>query len=632
MGGGELPLKAAFDLQEVFLNSCKLLPPDKTVLYVGSQKINGASDLFYAPLTVGGQSVLNGLLDSGSMACTLSTEGESKLCADGILLQPSVIPSNVVLISCGGLTVRPICAYDLEIEVYGFKFIVPTLVVPGQKDEFIIGSNVIKHVLRKMKDEKGYWELISSQSGNPECEEFLELLSCTSRWSGSTRPEKLGSVKLRQAVTLFPGCEHLVWGKLPGNAHISPGSTVIVELTTSRSAPRHVLVGRVVSSLWGNRWVPMKVLNPTQSPITLRRNTKLPDVSPCLAVEDVTVTQGLCRSHNVTDSAFTKPFPSIDPMQLLREYGLEDIDIDGCEVSKSCNVSHCDVFSRDRLDCGEAKDFVHRIHLCDERPFRLPYRRIPPAHYHKLREVLSDMEEKGIISKSISEYASPLVMVWKKDGSLRVCTDFRWLNAKTVKDAHLLPHQADCLAALGGNLLFSSVDLTSGFYNVPLHVADRHYTAFTTPMGLYEYNRLPQGLCNSPASFMRMMLSIFGDLNFSSLLCYLDDLLIFARSEQEALTCLEVVFSWLRTSNLKFAPKKCHFLRRSIKFLGHVISSSGVSVDEDKVAVISAFQKKRPDETGWLHTLSKENKIISGHGPLLPKLYPWLFTNCKATV
>ncbi len=266
---------------------------------------------------------------------------------------------------------------------------------------------------------------------------------------------------------------------------------------------------------------------------------------------------------------------------MLHEYGLEDIDIDGCEVSESWKeelasliLSYHDVFSRDRLDCGEAKDFVHRIHLCDERPFRLPYRRIPPAHYQKLREVLSEMEEKGIISKSVSEYASPLVMVWKKDGSLRLCTDFRWLNAKTIKDAHPLPHQADCLAALGGNLFFSSMDLTSGFYNVPLHVSDRHYTAFTTPMGLYEYNRLPQGLCNSPASFMRMMLSIFGDLNFSSLLCYLDDMLFFARSEQEALKRLEVVFSRLRTSNLKLAQKKCHFLRRSIKFLGHVISGS----------------------------------------------------------
>ncbi|KAJ8358416.1 hypothetical protein AAFF_G00441710 [Aldrovandia affinis] len=107
------------------------------------------------------------------------------------------------------------------------------------------------------------------------------------------------------------------------------------------------------------------------------------------------------------------------------------------------------------------------------------------------------------------------------------------------------------------------MDLTSGFYNVPLHESDRKFTAFTTPMGLYEYNRLPQGLCNSPASFMRMMLSIFGDLNFSSLLCNLDDLLVFAPSEEEALRRLEVVFSRLRANNLKLSQKKCNFLRKS---------------------------------------------------------------------
>lgn len=90
------------------------------------------------------------------------------------------------------------------------------------------------------------------------------------------------------------------------------------------------------------------------------------------------------------------------------------------------------------------------------------------------------MEVKGIIRKSQSEYASPLVLVWKKNGDLRICTDFRWLNAKTVKDAHPLPHQADALAALGGNVFFSTMDLTSGFYNVPLF-EEHKYTAFSSP-------------------------------------------------------------------------------------------------------------------------------------------------------
>lgn len=108
------------------------------------------------------------------------------------------------------------------------------------------------------------------------------------------------------------------------------------------------------------------------------------------------------------------------------------------------------------------------------------------------------MEMKGIISKSISDYASPLVMVWKKSGDLRICTDFPLLNSKTVRDAHPVPHQSDCLAALGGNALFSTMDLTSGIYNIPLHESDRRYTAFTTQLGLYKYNRLLQGVCNSP--------------------------------------------------------------------------------------------------------------------------------------
>lgn len=94
------------------------------------------------------------------------------------------------------------------------------------------------------------------------------------------------------------------------------------------------------------------------------------------------------------------------------------------------------------------------------------------------------MEEKGIISKSSSEWASPLVLVWKPSGELKICTDFRWLNQRTEKDTYPLPHQADALAALGGNCFFSTMDLTSGFYNIPIHEDDRKYTACTTPVGI----------------------------------------------------------------------------------------------------------------------------------------------------
>lgn len=133
----------------------------------------------------------------------------------------------------------------------------------------------------------------------------------------------------------------------------------------------------------------------------------------------------------------------------------------------------------------------------------------------------------------------------------------------------------------------STMDLTSGFYNIPIQEEDRKYTVITTPVGLFEYNRMPQGLCNSPVMFARMMMSIFGDQNYLSLLCYLDDLLVFLKSEQEALEQLELVFSRLSNNNLKLSPNKWHFLRRFVKFLGHVTSQKWIQTYEGKVTAIS---------------------------------------------
>ncbi|KAJ8362089.1 hypothetical protein AAFF_G00398070 [Aldrovandia affinis] len=145
------------------------------------------------------------------------------------------------------------------------------------------------------------------------------------------------------------------------------------------------------------------------------------DVFPCLAVEDLPITQGLCRSQcGLSDPPTASPRSAGDPVQLLKDCGLADINVDGCEVSESCRrklaelvLSYQDVFSEISLTV-ERRRSSSTVSASDDRPFRLLYRRVPPGHYQQLREVLSDMEMKGIISKSLSEYASPLVMVWKR--------------------------------------------------------------------------------------------------------------------------------------------------------------------------------------------------------------------------
>ncbi|KAI4878077.1 hypothetical protein NFI96_011685, partial [Prochilodus magdalenae] len=421
------------------------------------------------------------------------------------------------------------------------------------------------------------------------------MLAGVNRWRGATLPDKIGTVRCNSAVCLEPGREYLVWGRLPKSVKVSPGSAVLTEPTSSHSAPRGIMVAKLVVSLWSDGWVPLKLMNTSGSPVLLRRNARIADLFPCIALEDwddADTNSSALASCPMSVSACADTSCSVGAT--LGSIGLDEIDISACDVSDQCKqelsdliMKFEDIFSRNHLDCGIAKGFVHRIHLSDPRPFRLPFRRVPPSQYQQLRKVLTEMEENEIIRKSTSEYASPLVLVWKKNGDLHICTDFRWLNRRTLKDAYPLPHQADCLAALGGNSLFSTMDLTSGFYNMPLHEHDRKYTAFTTPMGLFEYNRLPQGLCNSPGSFMRMMSTIFGDQNYLSLLCYLDDLIVFGPDERTALDRLEMVFKRLRLHNLKLAPKKCYFLRRSVKFLGHIIDETGVSTDPCKVESIS---------------------------------------------
>uniref|UniRef100_A0A3B3SNI1 Gypsy retrotransposon integrase-like protein 1 n=1 Tax=Paramormyrops kingsleyae TaxID=1676925 RepID=A0A3B3SNI1_9TELE len=487
-----------------------------------------------------------------------------------------------------------------------------------------------------MKSSKDYWRVTAQNcdvSEGSDTSLFLDMMAGVTRWQGAEIPSKVGTVKLTQAVTLLAGHEHLVWGRLPKNILLSPGSTVIVEPTSSKSMPRNILVGRVITSMWSDGYIPMKIMNLSGQPVTLKRNCKLADVSPCVAAEDFTVFQNTSQVEIKDQSAAYPQSNCADLEKKLAEVGLEGIDINFCQISHSTQqelvqllISHNDIFSKHALDCGEAKGFSHRIRLIDERPFRLPYRRVPPAHYQKLRQALTDMEDQDIIRKSTSEFASPLVMVWKKDGSLRICTDFRWLNARTLKDAHPLPHQSDCLASLGGNVYFSTMDLTSGFYNIPMHEEDKKYTAFITPLGLHEYNRMPQGLCNSPASFMRMMLSVFGDLNFTQLLCYLDDLLVFAATEKEALSRLEVVFQRLRQHNLKLSPKKCHLLQTSVRFLGHVVKGGGVAVDPGKVEVISRMTTSDLMEDDKITPLAKRIKSFLG----MIFYYQHFIANCSA--
>lgn len=222
-------------------------------------------------------------------------------------------------------------------------------------------------------------------------------------------------------------------------------------------------------------------------------------------------------------------------------------------------------------------------------PVRVPPRRIP-AHYRaQVQKMIEKMLEEGIIEESSSPWMAPAVFVPKKSGEPRMCIDYRELNKKTYKDAYPLPLADEVQDRLAGSTIFSTLDLRSGYWQMPVHDSDQHKTAFCPGpgLGLFEFKRMPFGLTGAPSSFQRMMDKIFRDLPFVS--NYIDDLLIHSTDEISHKQHLEEVFHRLQEVGLTLRGEKCRIGLSQVTYLGHVFSASGMTPDEEKVKAVQSW-------------------------------------------
>ena len=245
-----------------------------------------------------------------------------------------------------------------------------------------------------------------------------------------------------------------------------------------------------------------------------------------------------------------------------------------------------DVFSQGEDDLGCTPLLEHTIETHGP-PLRQPYRRQNPAVRREEMVQVQQMLASDVIRPSNSPWASPVVMVKKKDGNLRFCVDFRQLNAATVKDAHPLPRIDDLLDALHWARWFSSLDLKSGYWQVPIMERDKEKTAFRTSSGqLYEFNQVPFGLCNSPATFSRLMDRVLSGLHWETCLFYLDDIIVFSSTWGEHLARLRQVFERLKHADLKLGAEKCAFAAKEVRYLGHRVTEEGLLPDSALLAAI----------------------------------------------
>ena len=276
-------------------------------------------------------------------------------------------------------------------------------------------------------------------------------------------------------------------------------------------------------------------------------------------------------------------------LQQLAEGCCSELSQGEKDVFYNLLLTYADVLASSSSDLGRTDRLRHRIDTGSSSPVRQPVRRISPGRREEVKGLLNQMLERGVIEPSSSPWASPVVLVQKKDGTTRFCIDYRKLNYATRKDAYPLPRIDMTQDALHGSQWFTTLDLLSGYWQVQVEDDDKEKTAFCTTEGLYQFKVMPFGLCNAPATFQRLMDLVLSGLQWSQCLVYLDDIVVLGRSFEEHIRDLDSVFKRLRESGLHLKPSKCSFFRKQVHYLGHIISRDGVATDPQKTAKVATW-------------------------------------------
>ena len=458
----------------------------------------------------------------------------------------------------------------LSLTIDGSNFVTPFNVAPNLSESVILGSKFLK--------------------------KHGAVINCGTNTLSLNTKSQLRVIKKQE---IPPHSQSVLCAKISNQL---PANTMGLCQGGRRMNALGVLIANTISSVSDN-CAHLLVMNYTDDPITLYPRTKLGTFSlvppklvnsfssvPCERVNNVKVSEGDSGSQT---KQFVPKETKLLIDEVLSKVKLNAKHLSSTEMSeiKALIAEYIDIFQIEGGPLGYYSRVKHSVHP-NSSPIRSRPYRLAPHVQAEVRKQVGKMLDQGVIRESTSPWSFPVCMIPKAGtNTWRFCIDFRKLNDVVPRQNWPLPHIDDALDSLGSSNpeYFSTLDLASGYWQIGLEESSKSKTAFITQDGLFEFNVMPFGLHNAPATFQRAIQEIMRGLNWKFVFCYLDDVIIFSRSFEEHVDHLRQVFDRLRQAGLKLQPKKCTFGQTEVKYLGHIVSKDGVATDPDKIKLVKDY-------------------------------------------
>jgi len=388
---------------------------------------------------------------------------------------------------------------------------------------------------------------------------------------------------------------------------INPFSFKVVKIKVPESLKNNLIIfekSQKINCIEGivrnEESIDLIILNNAPNKKIIRKHSLLGKFTNCKLVKSINNEQELVNF--IKDEMDTEPVNNVSsvsenvkPWKPSKVIKFENTNLNKEQIQKVKDLidKYWICFSRNDEDIGTVEDKygLHDVVLNDDKPIKQKPYVIPQAKETVVKDCVEKMLKMNIIEPSNSNWASPIVLVKKPDGSERFCVDYRKLNNVTLKDSFPMPNIENRLNKLHGSKFFKSFDCTSGYWQIKLSDKAKQITSFICSLGLFSFKVMPFGLCNAGATFQRIMELILNKLTNS--IAYIDDILTFSKTFDEHFEHLESLLKRLKEANMKVKTVKCKIARKTTIFLGYKISEKGIEIDESRVKVIKEYPKPK---------------------------------------